>query len=66
VDASLRHELNRQIERLTGGEEAPGGGQGVREALALDEERFRRLLRRFDLDLAFRPTGNDSPATGGP
>jgi hypothetical protein len=58
VDASLRRELDAQMARLApglGGEEAVAA---IRTALALDEERTRRLLKRFGL------VGGEPDATG--
>jgi hypothetical protein len=66
VDASLRKELDDQIARLAGSDDLDKATSAIREALSLDEERFQRLLKRFNLELAldsFQP--NPVPA-GGP
>jgi hypothetical protein len=66
VDASLKKELDDQIARLAGSDDLDKATSAIREALSLDEERFQRLLKRFNLELAldsFQP--NPVPA-GGP
>jgi hypothetical protein len=52
VDASLKKELDDQIARLAGSDDLDEAKSSIREALSLDEERFHRLLRRFNLELA--------------
>ena len=52
VDASLKRELDDQIARLAGSDDLDQAKNSIREALSLDEERFNRLLKRFDLELA--------------
>jgi hypothetical protein len=49
VDESLRRELNAQVDKLSADVSAADAGQTIRAALSLDEERFRRLVRRFGL-----------------
>lgn len=66
VDASLRRELTVQIDKLANGHDLETASDTIREALSLDEERFRRLLKRFDLDASQQSPKNDIPATGGP
>jgi hypothetical protein len=66
VDTSLKKELDDQIARLAGSDDLDKATNAIREALSLDEERFQRLLKRFNLELAldsFQP--NPVPA-GGP
>jgi hypothetical protein len=66
VDESLRKELDDQIARLAGSSDLEKAKDSIREALALDEERFSRLLKRFNLELeldSFQP--NPLPS-GGP
>lgn len=49
VDDSLRRELNSQVDKLGADTNVNDAGQTIRAALSLDEERFRRLVRRFGL-----------------
>ena len=66
VDESLKSELDEQIARLAGSEDLEKAKSTIREALSLDEERFHRLLKRFNLELAL-DTFQPGPApTGGP
>lgn len=66
VDVSLKKELDDQIARLAGSDDLDKAKNSIREALALDEERFHRLLKRFNLELAL-DTFQPSPApSGGP
>jgi hypothetical protein len=63
VDASLKRELDDQIARLAGSNDLDQAKTSIREALSLDEERFHRLLRRFNLELAldtFQPAAAPS------
>jgi chaperonin cofactor prefoldin len=61
VDASLRRDLEAQLARLAPGGSPEEAARLVREALDLDEERYRRLVKRFGL-------GAEKPADdpGGP
>jgi len=52
VDASLKKELDDQIARMAGSNDLDQARSSIREALSLDEERFNRLLKRFNLELA--------------
>ena len=66
VDESLKKELDDQIARLAGSDDLDKAKNSIREALSLDEERFHRLLKRFNLELAL-DTFQPSPAPpGGP
>jgi hypothetical protein len=61
VDESLKKELNDQIARMSGSSDLDQAKTSIREALSLDEERFHRLLKRFDLELAletFQPASS--------
>jgi len=61
VDASLKKELDNQIARLTGSADLDQAKSSIREALSLDEERFHRLLKRFNLELeleTFQPASS--------
>jgi hypothetical protein len=53
VDESLRRELNEHVGKLSADVSPTAAGQTIRDALALDEERFRRLVRRFGLSERF-------------
>jgi hypothetical protein len=53
VDESLRRELNEQVGKLSNDVTRAAAGQTIRDALTLDEERFRRLARRFGLSERF-------------
>lgn len=66
VDASLKQELDDQIARLSGSDDLDQAKSSIREALSLDEERFNRLLKRFDLELALETFQPGSVSTGGP
>jgi HAMP domain-containing protein len=50
VDASLRAELDGQLAKLADGAAPDETEAAIRSALALDEQRYRRLLRRFGLE----------------
>jgi hypothetical protein len=69
VDESLRRELNDQVGKLSADIPPATAGQTIRDALALDEERFRRLVRRFGLSERFgvtleppTPTAAENPS----
>lgn len=64
VDDSLRRELDEQIGRVAEGTAGDEAARMIREALSLDEERYRRLVKRFGLDESAGTTGS-SPAAGG-
>ncbi len=49
VDSSLREELEQQIDLLEDGAGAEQAERSIRDALNLDDKRFRRLIRRFEL-----------------
>lgn len=49
VDLSLRDELEQQIELLEEDAGADQAERSIREALDLDDQRYRRLIRRFEL-----------------
>jgi len=61
VDDSLRRELDVQISQWTAGAISEAGAKAVREALSLDEEKFRRLLKRFGLEASF-PADEPGPS----
>ena len=61
VDESLRRELNEQVGKLSADESPAAAGQTIRAALTLDEERFRRLVRRFGLSERFGLTLEPPP-----
>ncbi len=49
VDSSLKEELEQQIELIEEGAGAEQAESSIREALGLDDQRYRRLVRRFEL-----------------
>jgi len=57
VDGSLRRELDEQIGLVADGTAGNDAARMIREALSLDEERYRRLVKRFGLDEAGGETG---------
>ena len=66
VDESLKNELDNQIARLAGSDDLEKATNTIREALALDEERFQRLLKRFNLELGLDTFQPRSASSGGP
>ncbi len=49
VDASLRDEIEQQLAKLEVDTAPEAAGQIVKQALGLDQQRLRRMVRRYDL-----------------
>jgi hypothetical protein len=49
VDVSLRDEIERQLAKLEVDTEPAAAGEIVKQALGLDQQRLRRMVRRYDL-----------------
>lgn len=49
VDTSLRDEIAQQLNKLVDGADLEAAGDAVQAALGLDDQRFRRMVRRYDL-----------------
>ena len=49
VDTSLRDEIGAELAKLDEDAEPEAAGRAVQAALSLDDQRFRRMVRRYDL-----------------
>ncbi len=58
IDASLKADLDQQMDQL-GPPAMDEEGAALRAALALDEERFRRLVKRFGLAISLPDGGTE-------